>query len=94
MKDRLEVRQLNHDEELREEETKQWPLEDELEDRDRQIKHLKGQLKREQRGYGELAAKKEALMDDNAELRKNIGDLFALYEVYEVKNFFPTGKYR
>ena len=35
MKDRLEVRQLDHDEKVREEEAKHWDLEDEVEDRNK-----------------------------------------------------------
>ena len=33
-------------------------------------------------------------MDDNAELRKDIDQLFGLIEVYEHKNYFPVYKFR
>ena len=33
-------------------------------------------------------------MDDNAELRKDIDQLFGLIEVYERKNYFPVYKFR
>ena len=93
MKDRLETRVLNHDEELLKEERNQWDVEDNLKDANKQIRHLKNEIKREKKGYSDLATQKEALMDDNAELRSNIDQIFTMMDMYEHKNFFPLNKF-
>ena len=93
MNQRLETRQLDHDEEVRMEEIKQWDTEDNLKDANKQIRHLKREIKREQKGYNDLTTQKEALMDENTELRKNLDQIFTMVDMYEQRNYFPMNQF-